>query len=467
MNFIWALLLLLGVFTLGACQMGPSHVHKTIEEEEDLTSAINFNITKKVFSNGLTAIVVENHKVPVFSYYTYYKVGGKFETDGITGSSHFLEHMMFKGTEKYPAGEFDNIVEGNGGSNNAYTTNDMTVYYENMPSEHFEKIVDLEADRMQNIVLEEKSYNSEKDVVLEERKMRYENSDRGKKYLRTMVEMFKGTPYGTSVIGKIKDIKGVTRKQMREYFKTFYAPNNAVIVIVGDLDTDKAFSSLEEKFGPIPKTENLAKIKSQRLGEKGFSFKGEYGRWIKMKGDGPTPSFMLAFQGAKLGSTDGFVLDILTSIIGGGASSYLYGKYVTARKPTLRSIYAANHTLQEAGIVMVGGSLLPKKGLWYTRKSLYKNLKKSCTKAITPRTLQKVKNQYMVSMLSDLDTNAGIARFLGDREVYFGDYNFYKKEMNIYNSISLDQVRAACSKYLVEDKSLFISIWNKHKKERK
>lgn len=431
--------------------------------EADITESISLDVKKKTYENGLTVLFVQNSKLPIFSYYSYYKVGGKFEQDGITGASHYLEHMMFKGAKKYGPMEFDTLIESNGGSNNAYTTNDLTVYYENLPSKHFGIVADLEADRMQNLLLEKKSFESERNVVLEERKLRYENSDNGKLYLQMMKEVFKGTPYGTSVIGKINDLKSVTRDQIQKYFKTYYAPNNAVIVIVGDLEGSDVFETMENKFGKIPATKDLEKTKAKILKNK-FEFKAKFDRSVAMNGTSRTPLFRIGFKSEKIGSQEGFVLDILSSILGDGESSYLNQKFVTSKKPMLSSVGAGNYTLQESGVFMLSGQLLNKVNLSSFKSKLYKSLNQFCKDGITPRALQKVKNQYSAQMFDGLDTNAGIASFIGDREVYYGDYAFYKKEMNVYNRISIDELKSACKKYVTKKNSIFLSIWNKHKK---
>ena len=305
-----------------------SHSKKQTSQEKASVNALSFNVKKKTLKNGLKVLLVENHKLPIFTYFTYYEVGGKYEVKGITGATHFLEHMMFKGAKKYGPGMFDKLVEGNGGRNNAYTTNDLTVYYESLPSEHLKTIIDLEADRMENLTLEEGSFESERAVVLEERKMRYENSDRGKLYLNMMKNLFVGTPYGTSVIGDIEDLKSVTRDQIYKYFKQFYTPNNAVIVIVGDIDSDDVMDEIEEKFGKIKGNFSLPETKRKLLAKKGFDFKGKYNRTINLKGTSKTPMFYLAFQGIKVGPRDAYVLDILSSVMGDGESSYLSKKYV-------------------------------------------------------------------------------------------------------------------------------------------
>jgi len=435
----------------------------TKDSRKSTQEEIQFEATKRVFDNGLTAIIVENKKLPVFSYHTFYKVGGKFETPGITGASHFLEHMMFKGAKKYKMGEFDRLVEGNGGSNNAYTTNDLTVYYEDLPNAHLETMIDIEADRMENLTLDKAAFQSEKAVVLEERRMRYENSDRGKLYLSMMKEIFKGTAYGTSVIGKIEDLNSVTRDQIYAYFKKYYSPNNAVIVIAGDVDTDDTLDLLEDKFGDIKPFKALEKTKSDAIKLKGFKVKEKFGYDVKLKGQSPEPMFMLAYPSEKIGSREGFVLDILSSILGSGATSYLSERFVLGKNPAAVSISAANYTLQDAGVFFVMGQMLGKKNLKSFKRNLRRSVVKSCKDAITPRSIDKVKNQFLVSMFSGLDSNAGIAKFLGNREVYFDDYNFYKRELDIYQSITKKELQSACDKYLKPSRSVFLSIWSKHK----
>ena len=445
-RFLWPLVFIV-------CLISCATFQESSEHELDL------DVKKKVLSNGLTVITYKNSKLPIFSYYTYYNVGGKHEVPGITGASHFLEHMMFKGAKKYGQGVFDKLVEGNGGKNNAYTTNDLTVYYQSLPKEHFAKIVDVEADRMENLTLEKQSFENERNVVLEERKMRYENSDKGKIYLKMMEEVFKGTPYGTSVIGTIPDLKSVTRDQIYAYFKQYYAPNNAVIVVVGDLEAETVFSEIEKAFGNIPRSLGIEEEKKKAINKTNFDFKADFDREFKLKGTSPNPTFILAYKGVKIGTREGFALDILSSVLGDGGSSYLNQKYVLTGKPKLNGIHAGNHTLVDSGVFFLMGYLLEGVDTKKFKSDLYQTIEKSCSEAISERSVQKVKNQYLVSMLSGLDTNDGIASFLGDREVYFNDYEFYKREMDIYNSVTVEEVKNVCQKFLLKKNSMFFSIW--------
>ena len=228
--------------------IGCSSKSEKPKKAQSLSESINLDVHEIKLDNGMTALVYPNHRLPIFSVYLYYKVGGKNERPGITGASHFLEHMMFKGAKKYGQGKIDFMIEGSGGSTNAYTTNDQTVYYENLPTTELESILDIEADRLENLLLDKEAFEKERAVVLEERKMRYENSPRGQLYLGLMKNLYKGTPYGSSVIGEIPDLKSVTREQIHEYFKKFYAPNNLTLVLVGDVDKKKAEEIIREKF---------------------------------------------------------------------------------------------------------------------------------------------------------------------------------------------------------------------------
>ena len=186
-------IILLSLAIFGCASMKQLASSSSGDENANLTDAkLNLKVEKKVFDNGLTLLIVENHKLPVFSYYSFYKVGSKYEEPGHTGAAHYLEHLMFKGTPKYGRGEFEKIIEFNGGSSNAYTNTDLTVYYENMPRDHIKQIIDVEVDRMQNLLLDPGAFENERQVVLEERRYRYENSPRGQLYLATTQSIFKG-----------------------------------------------------------------------------------------------------------------------------------------------------------------------------------------------------------------------------------------------------------------------------------
>lgn len=420
-------------------------------------------VHKKVLENGLKVLVVENNRLPIMSYYTFYNIGGRHEGPGTTGATHFLEHMMFKGAKKYGPGQFDTFIEGNGGSTNAYTSFDNTVYYQNLPSGYLKTIIDMEADRMSNLLLEPKAFESERNVIFEERKMRYENSPKGQLYQAMMSELFEKTPYGGSVIGDVEDLKSLSRQQVWDFFKKFYTPDNAIIVIVGDVSANEVFSLVETSFGTMKSSsEETKKYKASKNDPEIYRHQGRYQRDVKLRGQSPYPIFALAIPGKPISEEEAFVMDILSSILGQGESSYLVQKFVKGKKPTMSSLGSFNYTLMYNGVFYVMGELLPKVSLNRSKKNLIRALKKSCDEAVTDRNLQKTKNQYMIDYYSNFETNAGLAHFLGLREMFFDDYAFYKKEIDIYQNVTLEEVKSACTSLFNDMDYIFLSVWDKH-----
>ncbi len=436
------------------------------ETKEGLHNGIyQIDARKYVLKNGMTVILSKNEKLPVFSIYTYYKVGSVHETKGMTGSSHFLEHMMFKGAKKYGKGQFDKIIEANGGSSNAYTSYDETAYYENMPISALENVLDLEADRMQNLLLDSNDFQKEKQVVLEERKMRYENSPRGQLYIGVMNKVFKDTPYEVPVIGTVEDIKGVSRDQVYEYFKDFYAPNNAIMLIVGDIDYEDTLQEVKKQFGEIPASENVASI--QKVREVGFDKKISKSITENYHGKSENPLFALAFPGIKYGSRASYVGDLLATILAGTNSSYLNQKYVASTKPSLASISASNYTLKHSGVFFLMGEIIDHNQISSIKNNLLKDFKNFCSTQVTDRNVKKVKNQYLLRFYKELETNAGVARYLGTIESYLGDFTKYIDEIKTYQSIKTGEVQKACNDFLLGKNHYFMTVWKNNKRKLK
>ena len=463
-GFLWVVCL------LASCAGSHMLFDDIKEEEEEISSLSNISLKLKVdkytLGNGLRLLVVENHRLPIFSYYTFFDVGGRYESreDKTTGATHFLEHLMFKGTHKAPSGYFDQIIESRGGHTNAYTTFDATVYHNNVPSGNLRKIIEMEADRMTNLKIQEISFEKERQVVLEERKLRYENRPSGKLHLAMMQEVFKGTPYGGSVIGSKEDLLSLTRQQVEKFYKQFYTPDNAIVVISGNVNSKNVYHTIKKLYGGLAASKGLAKFKKEKNAPENYLPWGKFGREIKLNGATPVPIFNMIFKGEPLGTRKSFVMDILSSILGSGDSSYFNQKFVKGRKHMLSNIYVYNYNLKYKGVFYIGGKLLKGIGLNRFKKTLVKETKKICKTAITERSLQKTKNQYLVHYYNSLQTNAGVAEFLGIREKFYKDYNFYKKELLIYDSIQVQEVQEVCREIFKNQKHIFLSIWRNHPK---
>ena len=462
-------IILLGQIFLISCSTNVKNNQS--EQQTESLSDLTFDlpVKKYILKNGLRLLVVENKKLPIVSYYTYFDVGGRFESreNKTTGATHFLEHMMFKGAKKYKAGDFEAIVEGNGGRGNAYTTFDSTVYYESFPKNILPTIIDVEADRMGNLTLEEKSFESERLVVLEERKMRYENSPVGKLFLAMMQEVFKGSPYGGSVIGEVKDLNSLTRDQIYKFFQTFYAPNNAIVVVVGDVNASNVYRMVKNKYGKLTFNKELEGLKTKLDQKSKYNFSSFKPKEIQLNAMAKITIFISAYKGVKLNSREALVLDLLSSMLSGGVSSHLHQKYVEAKRPLFSSIGLSNYNLKNSGVVFLKGNLLKGTSLSRVRRLIKKESKRFCSdKVLTQRELQKTLNKYMVDYYSGLTSNSGIASFVGLRESLFGDYEYYKKELEIYSNISLDEIKKSCKKLFNSGEGIFLHVWEKNPKKK-
>ncbi|HET6364593.1 MAG TPA: pitrilysin family protein, partial [Nitrospirota bacterium] len=231
----------------------------------------DMKVTENVLPNGLKVLLKEEHKAPVITFQIWYKVGSRNEKLGTTGISHLLEHMMFKGTKKYGPKTFSQTVMRNGGNDNAFTGKDYTAYFENFAADRIGISLDLESDRMQNLLLDPKDFLSEREVVKEERRMRTDDDPTSTMVEEMTAAAFIAHPYEWPVIGWMADINNITRGDLYNHYHTYYAPNNATIVVVGDFDTKTLLPQIEKYFGQIPRgpiVPRVAAAEPKQLGER-------------------------------------------------------------------------------------------------------------------------------------------------------------------------------------------------------
>lgn len=426
---------------------------------------IHIKMLKKVLDNDLTVILVENRKLPLFSFYSFVKVGSRHEGVGMTGASHYLEHLMFKGSRNYKAGEFEKIVIGNGGRNNAYTTRDLTVYYESLPIHALDKILDLESDRLFHLLLEKQSFVREKSVILEERKYRTENSPRGKLFLEVLQNAYQGTPYAHPPIGSIEDITGVTRDQIQDHFETYYDPANIVLVLSGDFDRKKLMKKMVKKFGRAVSRGKWQKLSGRKEERSFYRFKASFKKPknIELYGNSPVPMFLAVYPGYSRNHEQTPALDILASVLGSGKSSFFNQKYVYGSRAVLSSFYAFNYDMQKNGTLIFGGQLLKGRKVASFRRNFRKDLKKSCQ--MTDREVEKAKNKYLVGYFGSFETNQGLATLVGESEVYDGDVGSFRYRLRAYLSVTGDQVRDLCRNLLEKKEPMMAFVWSQYKKK--
>lgn len=392
--------------------------------------------------NGMKFMVLEDHSIPNANFYTFWKVGSRNEVHGITGLSHFFEHMMFNGSKKYGPKQFDRTMEAKGGSNNAYTTENSTVYTDWFQSGALETIFDLEADRIANLSIDPKMVDSERGVVLSERSTGLENSN-----YRVLSELVKSTaftehPYMFPVIGFESDIKKWTQADLETYFKTYYAPNNAIAVVVGDVTAAQVRKLAEQYIEPIPakkQPEPLRTVEPPQNGE----------RRVTTYKDIATPNILLAYHTPEAKSPDYYALDLLSSVLSAGNSSRLtkalvldstiasraFTNFGEAIDPNLFYIYAI------AGNGVSAEKL--EKSVEYQLDLLIKN-------GITDAELQKLKNQKLMEFYRTMETINGKANSLGTYELYFGDYKKLYEAPSLYEKVTKADIQRVAKTYLTE-----------------
>jgi zinc protease len=389
--------------------------------------------------NGMKFLVLEDHSIPNANMYLFYKVGSRNEHPGITGLSHFFEHMMFNGAKKYGPKQFDRTMEYNGGSNNAYTTNDVTVYTNWFPASATEVIFDLEADRISSLSIDTGMVESERGVVISERSTGLENSP-----WRLLIENVEATafqegPYHWPVIGYEEDIKNWTIKDLEYYFKTYYAPNNCVVVMSGAVKYDEVKKLAEKYLEPIPAQPEPRPVhlkESPQTGE----------RRITVQKQVANPYLAIGFHVPEAKHPDYYALDILSSILSSGNSSRLYAALVD-KKQLASGVFTNFGATFNPSLFGIMATVNKGKNVEELEKAVYEELDKIKKEGITEKELQKVKNQKMIEFYNQVETINGKSNNIGTYEVFFGDYKRMFDAPKAYNNITIEDIKRVANTY--------------------
>lgn len=392
--------------------------------------------------NGMKFLVIEDFSIPNANMYLFYKVGSRNEYQGITGLSHFFEHMMFNGAKKYGPKEFDRTMEFNGGANNAYTREDITAYTDWFPASATEVIFDLEADRISSLTIDPKMVESERGVVASERSTGLENSPWRMLMEGIQGQAFQEHSYHWPVIGYEDDIKNWKQADLERYFRTYYAPNNCVVVMSGAIKTADIRRLAEKYLEPIPAQPAPPPVhltEPEQTGE----------RRIAIRKDVSTPYLGIAYKAPQTTHEDYYALMLLSDILSSGKSSRLYSALVDQKQlatsifasysesfdPTLFSIYAVtNRGVNEADL----------------EKAIYEELEKIKKDGVTDRELQKVKNKKLIEFYGQVETINGKSNNIGIYEVFFGDYRKMFDAPAAYNTVTAEDIRRVANKYLIK-----------------
>jgi len=406
-------------------------------------SAQDLKVTERVLPNGLKVLLREEHKSPVVTFQIWYKVGSRNERLGRTGISHLLEHMMFKGAKKYGPKQFSQTVQRNGGNDNAFTGKDYTAYFENFAADRLEIAMDLESDRMQNLLLDDKEFLSERDVVKEERRMRTEDDPSSAMSEQMMATAFSAHPYQWPVIGWMADIGNITRDDLEKHYRTYYAPNNAAIVVAGDFDSTKVLALVEKYFGRVPRGTEVPKVgavEPAQMGEKR----------VIVKREAELPVVYAGYKAPNLANKDSFALNVLQGILSAGKSSRLYRALVYEKQIALYAGGEYNDVSADPNLFTLYAGVMPGKSVDEVEKALYAEIERFKTEPVTDEELQKAKNQAEASFIMSQDSVFYQAMLLGQFETV-ASWKYLETYLDNIRAVTKEDVRRVARQYFGED----------------
>ncbi len=401
-------------------------------------------------SNGLHVILHQDNGAPVVTTSVMYHVGGKDKAGQLTGFAHFFEHLLFEGTENIERGKWFEIVSSNGGKNNANTSQDRTYYYEVFPSNNLELGLWMESERMLHPVIDQIGVDTQQEVVKEEKRSRYDNSPYGSFLTVLGKNLFDVHPYKDPNIGYMKDIDAATLEDVKNYKKKYYVPNNAVLVVAGDIDIPTTKKMIEDYFGPIPRGEDIVRNypKEQPITEQRVAT--AYDANIQI------PAVGLAYRTPGFRERDAYVLDMISTYLSDGKSSKLYKKMVDDQKQALQ-VGAFNIGQEDYGMYLVFALPVGETALEVLLEEMEEEVTKVREELISERDYQKLQNKFENDFVNSNSSVEGIANSLARNYLLYGDTTLINKEIDIYRSITREEIKEVANKYLKPNQNVIIN----------
>ncbi len=407
-------------------------------------AAASLEVQEHRLANGMKVLLVESPKAPVVTVQIWYKVGSRNEIIGRAGLSHMLEHMMFKGTPKYPKGAFSRLIKKNGGNDNAFTSQDFTAYFENLAADRVELALELEADRLRGLLLNDKEFQLEREVVKEERRLRSEDDPQSYLAETLFAQAFQMHPYHWPIIGWFPDLNAMTRADLKRHYDTYYVPNNATLIVVGDIKAAKLLPAIKRFFEPIPKRPlppQQAVAEPEQKGE----------RRIVVKREAQLPFVMIGYRTPNYSSDDSYALTILESILSHGKSSRLYRSLVYEQKLALE-VGVEYSVLQTDPELLYGFAVVaPGQATEQVERAIYAEIQKLQQEPPTEQELQRAKNQVEAAHVFGQDSNFRQAMLLGQAETTGAGWRHVEQFLTKLRGVKAEDVKRVAQKYLVED----------------
>lgn len=405
-------------------------------------------VSERVLPNGLKVLVKEDHRSPVAVSQVWYKVGSSYEPGGITGVSHMLEHMMFKGTDKHPVGEFSKIIAENGGEENAFTGQDYTAYFQTMEASRLAVSFELEADRMRHLHLLPEELKKELQVVTEERRMRTDDNPQAKMQEQFMALAYSNSPYKHPVIGWPADIANYTVEDLQAWYQRWYAPNNATLVVVGDVQANAVFDLAEKYFGEL-KASDIKPLKPQtEIDQLGV-------RKMTVKVPAKLPSVLMGYKVPVLKTAekdiDAYALEVLAGVLDGGSSARLTAALVRGKQIAVSASASYGLSSRLSDLFELEATPAEGKTVNDLELALRDEIKKLQQNLITNEELERIKAQVLASDIFQKDSSFYQAMELGVLETVGLGWQKADEYVAKINQVSAEQVRDVAKKYLIED----------------
>jgi len=395
--------------------------------------------------NGLKIITIEDHKDPIITFQVWYRVGGRDEATGKTGLAHLTEHMMFKGSNKYKKGEVSRIVAKHGGKENAFTSKDYTAYFQNFSKDKLEISLEVESDRMSNLIIDPDEFLLERDVVMEERRQRTDDSPTSALLEEVAAVAFKVHPYRNPTIGWMTDLENLSSKDLEDWYKTYYIPNNATIILVGDFKREEALLKIKDYFDKTPKAPSppaLSIVEPEQEGEKRV--------WVRREAQ--LPFFVAGYRAPHVGQKDVFPLEILESVLSSGRSSRLYKALVYDKQLAMYAGGSYDNISVGPNLFYLYAGVKPGIDVKEVEEAMYEEIERIKEHGISERELQKAKNQLEASFIMGQDSIFYQGMLLGRLESVGMDHTYLLNYPKNIRKVSIADVARVANKYFESDK---------------
>lgn len=404
------------------------------------------HIGRRVFDNGLTLLVNENSRLPICTLMIWFRVGSRHEGPGITGMSHFLEHCYSMGTARFGPRENSWIIQRLGGTKNAFTSRDYTAYYSNIPSDHLDLVMDMEADRLANLTLPEPNVLSEKEVIKEEKRLRYEDSPFGKMY-ETLYEMaYDAHPYQHPVIGRWDDLNAMTRDDMWNYYRRMYTPSRVVVAIAGAVPFAKAEELVQRHFGSLDSAGEISQSTVPDVQE-------VRGRRLVIRKESELPALLIGWPGVAIDHEDYVALTAAAAVLANGRSSRLY-RCLVFDLHLATFVSASFDAAAGPGLFQIMSQAQPGRSIEEVEGAVEEQLGLLRNEAILSDELDSIRNQMEAGFVYALESNEHRAEIMGRFEVLSARHGaeFVNEFLPMMRKLTPDDIRRVSAKYLVPDR---------------